>query len=91
MSGEYYVVGRLKGRHFIFMHQQRCIPIVLQIIMSIAILFTSTVSFSARFKIEDYSFTKGIFKFLVIFYLTLVRMGLFGAAHGWGEAKRPPP
>ena len=23
--------------------------------------------------------------------LTLFRMGIFGAAHGWGEAKRPPP
>ena len=29
---------------------------------------------------------------VILIYLTLFRMGLFGAAHGWGEgrAKRPP-
>ena len=26
---------------------------------------------------------------LTLFLLTLFRMGVFGAAHGWGEAKRP--
>ena len=26
----------------------------------------------------------------VIFTLTLFKMGIFGAAHGWGGAKRPP-